>query len=175
MSVHTSQAGFLSAAMSNLHLLAPLAHLSTADITPSTASAPRAPPPSSASPPSSFPPVIEDRSLLLRALGWLLDLNPTAALSTPSTPDSPPLFSVSTIPLVLPAMGGERDTAYMSGAEFAVEAYVCCLRMAGREALRLRTQAMQLLPDFLLGLTAPTPSTTLSASKARLNQVWGGD
>ena len=178
----TSQVGFLSTAMSSLHLLAPLAHLPPS----SPPAAPGRPPHSASSSSSSSYPsgvavgaVIDDRALLLRVLGWLLDLDPAGAMapqspSAPSDPSSPTPLSLTAVEggAAASAAGSPSHAsgAVKTAASFAVEAYVCCLRMPGREALRLRTMAMQLLPDILLGLTAHL-SKSLAMDNGLLPQV----
>ena len=92
----------------------------------------------------------ENRLLFLDVISWIIDLDPKG-------------LSVS---------GCHPHLVSSAGAAFAIKGLVSCLRMPGREALQLRTRAVQLLPGVLLGLTAPgtqpspptPPSTPWSAT-----------
>ena len=126
----------MSAMMGSLHLLAPLV-LGAAS------------PSASIGFSAGASPSVDDRSLFLLVLGWLLDLDPKATLLPGS--DS----SQAAVPF--------PPSAPLTGGAFVVEAYITCLRLPGREALQLRTQALQLLPSILLGLTSPAAAGPVGA------------
>ena len=107
----------------------------------------------------------DNRSLFLNVLSWILDLDPKCVLAEST-------------------QAAISSQAPSTGIKIAISGYVSCLKLPGREALQLRTRAIQLLPGVLLGLTSavqppsspgPLPPTVTLLSEVTEAVQWMAD